>query len=269
MTFEGMKNQGYFASNRGDGKGWDHIYSFYNPEIVQTVKGWVYEKDGYELPAAQVYMVGNDGTNVKLSVKGDGSFTQEIHPGVDYVLLGTCKGFLNHQEQLRVDSVKKSQEYVLQFPLANIMAPVLIDNIFYDFDKATLRPESSAALDQLVKLLEENPNVTIELSAHTDYRGSAEYNQRLSQRRAETVVRYLIDHGIAADRLTPKGYGEDQSKLIRKKVAERYPYLKENDVLTEEFIKTLKEEQQEECNQLNRRTEFRVLRTTYGLFPKK
>ena len=149
------------------------------------------------------------------------------------------------------------------------MAPVLIDNIFYDFDKATLRPESSAALDQLVKLLEENPNVTIELSAHTDYRGSAEYNQRLSQRRAETVVRYLIDHGIAADRLTPKGYGEDQSKLIRKKVAERYPYLKENDVLTEEFIKTLKEEQQEECNQLNRRTEFRVLRTTYGLFPKK
>ena len=214
-------------------------------------------------------MVGNDGTNVKLSVKGDGSFTQEIHPGVDYVLLGTCKGFLNHQEQLRVDSVKKSQEYVLQVPLANIMAPVLIDNIFYDFDKATLRPESSAALDQLVKLLEENPNVTIELSAHTDYRGSAEYNQRLSQRRAETVVRYLIDHGIAADRLTPKGYGEDQSKLIRKKVAERYPYLKENDVLTEEFIKTLKEEQQEECNQLNRRTEFRVLRTTYGLFPKK
>ena len=269
MTFEGMKNQGYFASNRGDGKGWDHIYSFYNPEVVQTVKGWVYEQDGYELPAAQVYMVGNDGTNVKLSVKGDGSFTQEIHPGVDYVLLGTCKGFLNHQEQLRVDSVKKSQEYVLQFPLANIMAPVLIDNIFYDFDKATLRPESSAALDQLVKLLEENPNVTIELSAHTDYRGSAEYNQRLSQRRAETVVRYLIDHGIAADRLTPKGYGEDQSKLIRKKVAERYPYLKENDVLTEEFIKTLKEEQQEECNQLNRRTEFRVLRTTYGLFPKK
>ena len=269
MTFEGMKNQGYFASNRGDGKGWDHIYSFYNPEIIQTVKGWVYEQDGYELPAAQVYMVGNDGTNVKLSVKGDGSFTQEIHPGVDYVLLGTCKGFLNHQEQLRVDSVKKSQEYVLQFPLANIMAPVLIDNIFYDFDKATLRPESSAALDQLVKLLEENPNVTIELSAHTDYRGSAEYNKRLSQRRAETVVRYLIDHGIAADRLTPKGYGEDQPKLIRKKVAERYPYLKENDVLTEEFIKTLKEEQQEECNQLNRRTEFRVLRTTYGLFPKK
>ena len=268
MTFEGLKNQGYFSSNRGDGKGWDHIYSFYNPEIIQTVKGWVYEKDGYELPAAQVYMVGNDGTNLKLSVKGDGSFTQEIKAGVDYVFLGTCKGFLNHQEHLRVEPVKKSEEYVLQFPLANIMAPVLIDNIFYDFDKATLRPESKDALDQLVKLLEENPNVTIELSAHTDYRGSAEYNKRLSQRRAESVIRYLIDHGIAQDRLTPVGYGKEQPKTIRKKLTEKYPFLKENDVLTEELIKTLGEEEQETCNQLNRRTEFRVLRTTYGLFNK-
>jgi len=269
MTFEGLKNQGFFSSNRGDGKGWDHIYSFYNPEIIQTVKGWVYEQDGYELTEGVVYMVGNDGTNLKLSVKGDGSFTQEIKAGVDYVLLGTCKGFLNHQEHIKVEPVKKSEEYVLQFPLASITAPVLIDNIFYDFDKATLRPESATALDELVALLNENPNVTIELSAHTDYKGSAEYNKRLSQRRAESVVRYLTEHGIANERLTPVGYGKEQPKMIRKKVAERYPFLKGNDVLTEEYVKTLTEEQQEQCNQLNRRTEFRVLRTTYGLFPKK
>ena len=267
MTFEGLKNQGYFSSNRGDGRGWDHIYSFYNPEIIQTVKGWVYEQDGYELPSGQVYMVGNDGTNLKLSVKGDGSFTQEIRPGVDYVFLGTCKGFLNHQEHLRVEPVKESEEYVLQFPLANIMAPVLIDNIFYDFDKATLRPEPATALDELVKLLNDNPNVTIELSAHTDYRGSAEYNKRLSQRRAESVVNYLIEHGIAADRLTPVGYGKEKPKTIKRKLTEKYPFLKEKDVLTEEYIKALAdEEQQEQCNQLNRRTEFRVLRTTYGMF---
>ena len=269
MTFEGLKNQGYFSSNRGDGKGWDHIFSFYNPEIVQTVTGWVYEQDGYELPAGQVYMVGNDGTNLKLSVKGDGSFTQQIKAGVDYVFLGTCKGFLNHQEQLRVEPVTESEEYVLQFSLASITAPVLIDNIFYDFDKATLRPESAEALDKLVVLLEDNPNVTIELSAHCDYKGSAEYNKRLSQRRAESVVKYLIEHGIASDRLTPVGYGKDKPKKIRRKVTEKYPFLKENDILTEEFIKTLEDaEQQEQCNQLNRRTEFRVLRTTYGLFSK-
>ena len=267
MTFEGKRNQGYFCSNRGDTRGYDHIYSFFNPEIVQTVKGWVYEQDGYELTAAQVYMVGNDGTNTKLSVRGDGSFTQEIKPNVDYLFLATCKGFLNHQEQLRVEPVTKSEEYVLQFPLANISAPVLIENIFYDFDKATLRPESATALDELVRLLNENPNVTIELSAHTDYKGSEEYNEGLSQRRAESVVNYLIEHGIASDRLTPKGYGEGKPKTIKRRVAERYPFLKEGDVLTEAYITTLSEEQQEQCNQLNRRT-FIVLRTTYGLFDK-
>ena len=268
MTFEGKRNQGYFCSNRGDTRGYDHIYSFFNPEIVQTVKGWVYEQDGYELTAAQVYMVGNDGTNTKLSVRGDGSFTQEIKPNVDYLFLATCKGFLNHQEQLRVEPVTKSEEYVLQFPLANISAPVLIENIFYDFDKATLRPESATALDELVRLLNENPNITIELSAHTDYKGSDAYNEGLSQRRAESVVNYLIAHGIASDRLTPKGYGEGKPKTIKRKVAERYPFLKAGDVLTEAYITTLSEEQQEQCNQLNRRTEFIVLRTTYGLFDK-
>ena len=268
MTFEGKLNQGYFCSNRGDTRGYDHIYSFFNPEIVQTVKGWVYEQDGYELTAAQVYMVGDDGTNIKLSVRGDGSFTQEIKPNVDYVLLATCKGYLNHQEQLRVGPVTKSEEYVLQFPLANISAPVLINNIFYDFDKATLRPESATALDELVEMLNENPNITIELSAHTDYKGSDQYNEGLSQRRAESVVNYLIDHGISSERLTPKGYGEGKPKTIKRKVAEKYPFLKEGDVLTEEYITKLPEEQQEQCNQLNRRTEFIVLRTTYGLFDK-
>lgn len=268
-TFEGPHNRGFFSSNRGDGRGWDHIYSFENPEIVQTIKGWVYEMEGYELSAAQVYIVGNDGTNLKLSVKGDGSFEQVINPNVDYVLLATCNGFLNHKEELRVEPVSESKEYTLQFPLASIRVPVLIDNIFYDFDKATLRPESATALDELVKLLNENPNITIELAAHADYRGRAQYNKNLSQRRAESVVRYLIDHGIAADRLTPVGYGVERPKKIRKKVTEKYPWLKENDELTEEFIKALDEEKQEICNQLNRRTEFTVLRTTYGMFDEK
>ena len=234
--------------------------------ITQTVRGWVYEQEGYELPQALVYMVGNDGTNLKLSVKGDGSFTQEVQPGVDYVFLGTCRGYLNHKEQLRPDTVMESTEYTLQFPLASITAPVLIDNIFYDFDQATLRPESTKALDELIQLLNENPNVTIELSAHCDYRGPAAYNKGLSQRRAESCVTYLVDHGIAPDRLSPMGYGKEKPKTVKKKLTETYPWLKEGDVLTEEFIVALEdEEKQEICNQLNRRTEFIVLRTTYGM----
>lgn len=265
MTFEGVKNRGFFSSNRNDGRGWDHIYSFVNPEIVQSVKGWVYEQEGYELPAAQVYMIGSDGTNLKLGVKSDGSFEKELTPGVEYMFLATCKGFLNHKEELKVVPMNDSHEYVLQFPLASITAPVLIDNIFYDFNKATLRPESQTALDELVKLLNENPNVTIELSSHCDYKGSSAYNKLLAQRRAESVVNYLVDKGIARDRLSPVGYGKEKPKTIKKKLTEKLTWLKEGDVLTEEFIKKLDPEKQEICNQLNRRTEFIVLRTTYGL----
>ena len=265
MTFEGVKNRGFFSSNRNDGRGWDHIYSFVNPEVVQSVKGWVYEQEGYELPAAQVYMIGSDGTNLKLGVKSDGSFEKELTPGVEYMFLATCKGFLNHKEELKVVPMNDSHEYVLQFPLASITAPVLIDNIFYDFNKATLRPESQTALDELVKLLNENPNVTIELSSHCDYKGSSAYNKLLAQRRAESVVNYLVDKGIARDRLSPVGYGKEKPKTIRKKLTEKLTWLKEGDVLTEEFIKKLDPEKQEICNQLNRRTEFIVLRTTYGL----
>ena len=266
MTFEGPHNRGFFSSNRKDGRGYDHIYSFNNPEIVTTMKGWVYEKDGYELPAAQVMVVGNDGTYRKLPVKSDGSFTLPIHPEVDYLVMASCKGFLNHKEELRIDSAKESKEYVLQFPLASISAPVLIDNIFYDFDKATLTPASTQALDKLVALLKENSHVTIELSAHCDYKGNSEYNKRLSQRRAQSVVDYLIAHGIKKDRLTPVGYGKERPKTIRRKLTEKYPWLKEDDVLTQDFILKQTREHQEICNQLNRRTEFKVLRTTYKLF---
>ena len=268
MTFQGQLNQGFFSSNRGDGRGWDHIYSFYNPEIVQTIRGWIYEQDGYELTAGEARIVGTDGTNLRLGVRGDGSFEYVVKPGVDYIILAMCDGFLNHKEEIHVDSVKESKVYDLQFPLASISAPVLIDNIFYAFDKATLLPESKNALDSLILMLNENPNITIELSAHTDYRGAEAYNKKLSQKRAESVVNYLINHGIAADRLTAVGYGEEKPKTIRRKVAERYPWLKENDVLTEEFILKLKPEQQETANALNRRTEFKVLRTTYNMFDK-
>ena len=270
MTFEGAHNRGVFSSNRGDARGWDHLYSFVNPEIEQTVKGWVYEIDGYELPQAQVYCVGDDGTNEKLTLKSDGSFTKTMSPGVSYLFLAACKGFLNHKEEIKaLANPKASRDTTLQFALANISAPVLIDNIFYDFDKATLRDSSKVALNQLVGILNDNPNVTIELAAHTDYVGSAAYNKGLSQRRAESVIRYLIAHGIAADRLTPVGYGKERPRKVNRRLAARYSWLKEGDVLTEQFIKALKDtKHQEICNQLNRRTEFSVLRTTYGLFDK-
>ena len=266
MTFEGERMSGFFSSNRGDARGWDHIYTFYLPETVHTLTGWIYEKDGYELPEGSIYLIGNDGTNEKLSPKTDGSFTKRITPGASYVLLGSCNGYLNYMQELTADSTDQDREYTLQFPLSSITRPVLIDNIFYGFNSATLTDSSVVALDALVRLLTDNPNVVIELGAHCDYKGRDDYNERLSQRRAESVVAHLIAKGIETKRLVAKGYGENVPKTVTKKMAEQYPFMHEGDALTEEFILTLPEEQQEICNAANRRTEFRVLRTTYGLF---
>ena len=264
MTFEpGAPNRVVFSSNRGDARGWDHIYSFELPEVHHILKGLVYDKEGDVLSDALVTLVGEDGTYMKINVKKDGTFTQELTPGCRYALLASCRGYLNDKEELMTEDVNEDRHYELEFPLSSITRPVLIENIFYEFDRADLTPESTVALDELIQLLNNNPNVTIELSAHCDYKGNDDYNLRLSQRRAESVVRYLIKGGIDSQRLTPKGHGEQQPKTVTNFTLKSAPFLKVGDVLTEEFIKNLPLEQQEICNAINRRTEFKVLRTTY------
>lgn len=267
ITFAPELYRGYFSSNRGDARGWDHIYSFYLPETVHTLYGWIYEKDGYELPEGLIYLVGDDGTNKSFGVMNDGSYKVRVTPGVEYVMLGTCKGYLNVMHELKAEDTDGTREYQRDFALPSVTRPVLVDNIFYEFGKATLAAESYASLDELKELLEQNPNITIELSAHCDFRGSASYNEKLSQARAESAVAYLVEQGIEKERMTPVGYGEDKPKVVSKKMTEKYTFLKEGDVLSEEFINAIdNEEQREICHQINRRTEFRVLRTTYKLY---
>lgn len=266
MTFEPDHQRGFFSSNRGDARGWDHIYSFDLPELSYTVTGWVFDKEGDALPKATVNIIGKDGTNIKVSMNGDGSFTQKINRGEIYVMLANCRGYLNCKQELKTDTISENKNYELEFPLASITKPVLIENIFYDFDKATLTAESTKSLKELVKLLNDNPNVTIELSAHCDYKGNDAYNERLSQRRAESVMKFLITEGIEKERLTAKGYGENQPKVANKRLIKKLTFLKEGDILTEEYILKLNKEQQEICNAINRRTEFKVLRTTYKLY---
>lgn len=269
MTFDGLHNRGYFSSNRANRRGWDKIYTFESPEVIQTVKGWVYEQDGYELPKAVVYMVGDDGTNKKLGMRLDGSFEEEVTPGVHYIMLATCEGYLNYRQSLYLPKNVGSVDTTLQFPLPSATIPVLVRNVFYAFNKPNILPSSQPALDKLTALLQENPSISIELSSHCDYRGSDAYNERLSQHRAESVVKYLISHGIAEKRVVAKGYGKKRPKVITKKFAEMYPFLHAGDTLTEKFIKRLSKAQQDTCNALNRRTEFSVLHTDYGMFDEK
>ena len=266
ICFEGSKEKGYFSSNRNDVRGADHIYSFERPGIYVKVEGLVLDRDEELINGATVRMVGKDGSDLRIAVKNDGTYTADVTVGMDYVMLGSAPGYLNQKQTLSVPNEEKSQTFYVDFSLASISKPVLIENIFYDFDKATLRPESKKALIDLIILLEDNPNVTIELSAHTDRKGTDEYNNNLSQRRAQSVVDYLIAGGIEKDRLTAVGYGKTVPKTVTKALAKKYDFLPEGQVLDAVFIETLKPDQQEIADQINRRTEFKVLRTNYRLF---
>lgn len=265
ITFEGEKESGFFSSNRNEAKGADHIYSFEYPIVKVAVEGYIVDKDDEFVPNATIRVVGNDGTNERFNGKSDGTYHLEVNRGVNYVLLASAKGYLNSKMNLRTVTTEKDSLYYIDFVLYAINKPAVLENIFYDFDKAALREESKKELDGLIELLEINPNVTIELSAHTDRKGTQEYNQRLSQRRAQSVVDYLIAHRISKDRLTVAGYGKLKPKVISKSLVKKYDFLNEGDILTEEFILKLTPEQQEIADQLNRRTEFQVLSITYGL----
>ena len=265
ITF-GEGESGFFSSNRGDARGYDHIFEFHLPELKILISGWVLDRDEEPVPNAVIRIIGNDGSNQKQIAKPDGSFSFPLNRGVSYAMLAGAKGYLNSRQEFTSDTTEVDMEYGIDFILASINKPVVIDNIFYDFDKATLRPESTAALDSLADVLRDNPNVTIEMASHTDRWGAEEYNLNLSARRAQSVIDYLISVGIAPDRLQSQGYGESRPKTITKKLARQYPQFQEGDVLTEEYIEQLSEEDQEIADQINRRTEFQVLSIDYEMY---
>lgn len=265
ITFEGEKESGFFSSNRNDAKGFDHIYSFVYPVITTIAEGYIVDTDDEFITNATIRVVGRDGTNMRLQGKNDGTYKLDVAQGTDYVFLASAPNHLNTRMSLKTVEQERDSTYLVDFILTPINKPVVLENIFYDFDKATLRPESKEALDGLIALLNDNPHVTIELSAHTDRKGSEEYNIRLSQRRAESVVDYLIKGGIAQDRLTAVGKGKSEPKVVTKAVVKKYDFLKEGEVLNEEFVEQLTPEEQEMADQINRRTEFKVLSVTYNL----
>ena len=266
ITFARGSESGFFSSNRGDARGYDHIYTFELPDLQIWISGWVLDRDEEPVANAIIRIVGNDGSNQKAVGKADGSFRFPLQRGVSYTMLAGAKGYLNARQEFTSDPAEEDAEYGVDFILASINKPVVVENIFYDFDKASLRDESKQALDEMARMLLENPNVTIEMASHTDRKGSDEYNDRLSQRRAQSVIDYLIAAGIDRRRLQPQGYGKKRPKVITKKLAREYPQFEEGTELTPEFIETLSDDDREVADQINRRTEFQVLSIDYRMF---
>lgn len=266
ITFAGNTQNGFFSSNKGDKKGFDKIYQFWLPEMEFIAEGTVRDEQGEPIADAKLRIVGSDGTNSRVNARRDGTYKIKLNKEVKYVMLATARGYLNAKEQWDTKGLKDSKTYTLDFALSPISRPVKMENIFYEFGRWELTQASEKEMDGLIKLLNDNPNITIELSAHTDMKGNEEFNQELSQKRAQACCDYLIKKGIEKERLTPVGYGKSKPVVADKTLNKQYPFIPVDQALDEEFILKLKSDQQEICNQINRRTEFKVIKTTYKLY---
>lgn len=266
ITFGKEGEKGFFSSNRNDARGYDHIYSFDYRFAETLAEGFVADREKELIPGAAIAVIGSDGSQQRFTSDRKGMYRFPVQRGVQYVLMASAEGFLNSKKTVRTDAEEKDTIYYADFILTSYTEPVILEHIFYDFDKATLRSDSKAGLDELIALLNDNPSVAIELSAHTDRKGTEEYNRDLSLRRAQSVVKYLTAHGIDSERLSAAGYGKSNPKTVTKKLAAQFDFLKENDILIPEFIEQLPPEQQAVADQINRRTEFRVTDTNFGLY---
>jgi peptidoglycan-associated lipoprotein len=275
IIFEGKEERGYFSSNRKGGKGSDDIYSFVLPPLVITLNGMVRDTTDIDkivmVKDAKITLLNDAGIVAELKSSETGTFKYQLEPNQNYkVKAEVNKDYFSNSVIFTTKNIEYDTVINVVINLAKIPRIIVLPNIEYDYDKATLRPQSMVALDELVKTLNDNPNLVIELRAHTDFRGNDDYNMRLSQARAQSCVDYLISKGIKPDRLVAKGFGESMPRVVTKEISKEFPFLKEGDVLTEDFIVKLKDNSKIEiAHQLNRRTEFSVLSTDYGITPEE
>jgi len=264
IVYEIGAEKGFLSSTR-KGKGNDDLYSFEMPPLKFGITGLVKdEKTGAPVQSSVVQLIASDGTNMQTTTGNGGDFKFALRSDVDYIFLASKDGYLNGKSKETTRGQEKSRDFLTTILLTPIDKPIELPNIFYDFGKWDLRPESMVSLDKLIETLDDNPNITIELMSHTDSRDTEEFNLDLSQKRAQSVVDYLIAKGVDKARLSPRGYGESSPKVVDAESLALYPFLRSGSSLSEAYINTLAtEEQKEIAHQINRRTEFRVLRTDY------
>ncbi|MCB9223563.1 MAG: OmpA family protein [Crocinitomicaceae bacterium] len=259
---------GFISSTRGECSTCDssfsslcsYCYKIFDvklPPLEFKISGYVYDMATDEiLPNSTIEFkdISYQWEHFEVKTDENGYYEHELIPNLELFLRAGHKGYFADKAIVFTKGETDSRNYVQDFFLEKIPeGEITIEGIEYDFDKATLRPESKEILDRLIEFLELNNNLKIEIRSHTDERGSDTYNQKLSQARAQSVVDYLVEHGIPLERLVPKGYGESMPAEV--------PDHEGNVVtLTPAYIHSLQDEElQEEYHQRNRRTAFFVL----------
>jgi peptidoglycan-associated lipoprotein len=262
IAFVEGQNKGMFSSNRKGSRG-DDLYEFVVPPKIFRVEGEVFDKQtGNRIDGAIVRIIGTDGTSLRLRTQ-NGKFQMSLKPETEYVFAAFKDGFLRDKASANTIGLEDSKDFRFELFLTPTDVPVNLENINYEFGSWELLPQSKTALDTLVAILIVNPTITIEIMSHTDHVGSDQFNFELSQKRAQSVVDYLIERGISPQRLVAKGYGETWPKTVTRSLASQHDFLTRGDELTEQFVLKLTVEQQEIARAINRRTEFRVLTTDF------
>ena len=264
--------RGYLTSNRKGGKGGDDIYQFELPPLKFSVKGVVTDsRTGAIMTGVKVQLIGSNGENNEYTTDNTGKYSFKLTPLTSYEIVVNTEGYLIKSAKETTEGIEVSQDFIVDLSVDPIKKEIILPRIEYDFAKWDLREQSKLDLDLLVTTLIENPNITIELRSHTDFRGANLQNIILSQKRADVCIKYLISKGIDSDRLVAKGKGETEPYVLTAEDAKHSQrggfftrkIFKEGDILTESYINKLKRKYKETAHQYNRRTAFKVLRQDY------
>ena len=265
IVFHPTEERGFVSSNRGNTRGLDNIYYFEEPTIHFTFSGTVKDAKTKQLVSnAAVRMVGSDGSNMMTRTNDKGYFNfseSQMNKNTTYDITIDKENYFTLSTQETTIGLEFSKDFEKEYDLEPIpQEPIMLPDILYDLGKWDLKPQFEDSLQGLIETLEINPTITIELASHTDSRDTDEHNDILSQKRAQSVVDYLIIRGIDPLRLTAKGYGERVPRTIQKDITVKGYTFKAGTRLTEDFINKLpNNEVKEAAHQMNRRTEFRIL----------
>ncbi|MGE4541389.1 MAG: OmpA family protein [Bacteroidales bacterium] len=269
ITFHPEKEEGFISSNRDNIRGIDNIYHFIEPPILFTLSGTVKDVQTLQfVEGATVQLIGSDGMSVSTRTNDKGYFLfsdSQIAKNTTYEIVVDKDNYFTATAVETTVGVEFSKDFTKDFDLEPIPEePIVLPDILYDLARWELKPQYEDSLQGLIETLQKNPTITIELASHTDARDTDERNDILSQRRAQSVVDYLIIRGIDGARLVAKGYGESAPRKLTKSVTVNGFTFDEGTILTEEYINELESnEKKEAAHQLNRRTEFKVLSKDY------
>ena len=263
-----QQEAGYFSSSRAGGRGGADIYSFVLPPLEYTISGIITDDYTFQVVAGlDVLLLGSDGSEKKTKTLEDGTFSfnkNQVMPDIEYELVFEREGYFRLVLKESTVGLDHSKDIQLEVELQRIPdEPILLPEILFDLAKWDLKPQFEDSLQGLIETMDANPNIVVELGAHTDARGNDEANDILSQKRAESVVDYLILRGIDPGRLFAKGYGESVPRTLNADLAKNEFIFAKDAVLTEEYIDSLPSSQRETAHSLNRRIEFRIVGKDY------